>query len=216
MTTPSSLALTLLPDGRVLLELLVDWYQVLAIEEARVDDDSVAAVVERWAADLPTEPQPRAAARGGRGREFDRGFVGHLGDRSCDGLDRSRWPRLLAALKGRAEPAEVAKASTDLAIDLRMLLRRSQQLAIARDARGAYRAVLQRYVDELSSYRSVQDQGVYRLLEPTIGVILRVEQYLLLAADPQLRDLYLQVRTEMSALYQWCMDLDRGGVERAR
>ncbi|WP_420110550.1 hypothetical protein [Pseudactinotalea sp.] len=216
MITPSSLALTLLPDGRVLLELLAGWYKVLAIEEARVDDESVAAVVERWAADLPTEPQPRAAARGDRGREYGRGFAGHLSDRSREGLERSRWPRLLAVLTGTTEPAEVAKTANDLAVDLRILLRRSRERALARDARGAYRAVLQQYVKELSSYRSVQDQGVYRLLEPTIGVILRDEQYLLLAADPHLRDLYLQVRTEMSALYQWCMDLDRGGIERAR
>lgn len=203
----------------MLIEVLSDWYHVLAVAEATIDDDSVAATVTRWAAEPPDEPRPRGVGYTEIRREFAQGYLVTINDRSPSGeqdLRASHWHRLRTVLAGSAGPAEVTKAAGDLVADLRGLLRRSRRRALDRDADGTYRAVLEQYVKQLRSYRSVEDQMAYQRLEQTIGKTLHDERYLLLATEPRLRRLYLQVSNEMSSLYNWWMDLARGGVQRAR
>jgi hypothetical protein len=99
----------------------------------------------------------------------------------------------------------------------RRLFRTEQQRAEKRLARGTYVPVLEGYLEEMRSYVDVSDQyGAYDEVRAGIGAILDDEQYLTLSPDPRARSLYSALLAEQSNLYQWYMDLAKGGHEWAR
>jgi len=99
---------------------------------------------------------------------------------------------------------------------MRNFVARSRRKAAARLAGGAYAPVLEAHLAALRAVRRVEDQNYYETLKCGIGGIMQDEQYLLLSDDARARELYLQIQDEQTSLYNWYMDLAKGGVERAR
>ncbi|MDP5227796.1 MULTISPECIES: hypothetical protein [Arthrobacter] len=79
-----------------------------------------------------------------------------------------------------------------------------------------YLPVLRGYLDRLWGFSAPGDQLVHRTLEPTLGRILAEERYLLLSENAEARALHMALGQAISSLYNWAMDLDRGGNVRAR
>ena len=99
---------------------------------------------------------------------------------------------------------------------MRNFVVRMRRKAAERLAGGLYAAVLEAHLARLRAVTAIEDQNFYESLKWGIGGIMRDEQYLLLSDDARVRDLYLQIQHEQTALYNWHMDLARGGIARAR
>jgi len=200
---PNTLLATFLPDGKLLLELLMDWYRVLATAETHLDaPEDIARIVTAWATSSGLEARPRRL----RGPYLIRLHTGELSH------DYSRG--LAVPFAGR-ETTEVFGGNLDAVATLVRQVRDSfhsaQAKARARLA-GGYSEVLAGCLDRLRAMRS--DQAAYRGIEHTLVEIVRDERYLRLAGDERARELVAAIDDEISFLYGQCADLDRGGNVR--
>lgn len=223
-STPS-ITMSFLHDGRVGLELMEDWYRTYDLQVASVDDlVATSEIFRAWAV------QPRAASRPryeayAEFPEHAQAYSVTLSAQPNEGIRRfTEMPdqlshSLVAAFApGDSEQRAIAtdRFATDLARKMRTFAARSRRQAAARLAGGLYVSVLEAYLTELQSVRALEDQSYYERLEFGIGGIMSSEQYLLLSDDARVRDLYTRIQDEQGSLYQWYMDLAKGGVERAR
>ncbi|WGY00951.1 hypothetical protein QI633_20715 [Nocardioides sp. QY071] len=182
-------------DGALLLELLADWYSVLATAETEVADvEANQGILAGWADGAGLRPAPRR-------------FRG-------PSLIRMPGPEVARDYgRGFAVPVTDADAvAARTARRLRETFRQAQERADARLAGGAYLAVLSGYVDRLRGMRD--DPAAYRRVEHTLVAIMADERYLRIAVDERARDLVAAIDDELSHLYGRCMDLERGGQAR--
>jgi hypothetical protein len=63
---------------------------------------------------------------------------------------------------------------------------------------------------------SIEEQYAYETTTAGFGGILDDERYLLVADDERARQVYLELVAERSSLYNWYMDLAKGGHARPR
>ena len=94
--------------------------------------------------------------------------------------------------------------------------RRSRRLAEVRLAGGAYLPIMQSYLDEARAKVDAADQNYHLEFSNGIGAIVGDERYLLLSDDAEVRRLYGVLEAERSDLYNWYMNLARGGVAGSR
>lgn len=175
-------------DGAVLLELLADWYTVLATAEAEVaDTEANARILAAWQGDEALVPQRRRFGgpslirlQGDLSRDYARGFAVPMGE-------------------GLVGPA--------LARELRVVFRRAQAKAEARLAGGGYLTVLQGYVEALRAMRG--DPTAHPRVEHTLVAIVADERYLRLAEDDRARELVAEIDDELGHLYNRYMDVAR-------
>lgn len=187
MTTPFVLA-TFRYDGAVLLELLADWYTVLATAESEAaDTDANARILATWQDDESLVPRKRRFSgpslirvQGDLGRDYARGLAVPMGE-------------------GVVGPA--------LARELRVVFRRAQVKAEARLAGGTYRTVLEGYVEQLRAMRG--DPTAYRRVEHTVVAIVTDERYLRVAEDERAREVVAAIDDELGHLYNRYMNVAR-------
>lgn len=131
----------------------------------------------------------------------------------ADGLCRSF--RAAFARERSADRSTAAGFADELAHEMKNFVLGCRRAAVARAAGGRYADVLETYLQEMSAVRAKQDQTYYRdSISSGVGPILLAEQYLLLSEDEHLRDLYVALQREATALYQWYTDLARSGYRR--
>ncbi|WP_219817030.1 hypothetical protein [Arthrobacter sp. GMC3] len=90
--------------------------------------------------------------------------------------------------------------------------RRSQE----RLAGGEYLRILAFYLAQMRTKVSADDQNYYDTWRSSTGKIMADEKYLLLAESEEARGLYLAIRAEESNLYNWYMNLAKGGHSGSR
>lgn len=224
---PTGLALTFRHDGTLLLELLQGWYDAFDSSVTHVDDpDRIRGVLRLWIATKPSPPRRRSTFPAwqefGSGPAYRIAITEQPSDAARKltfGSDSasSGFERTLAT--GPTDPTSRASQSfiDDVARGALRLFRTEQQRAEKRLAGGQYLAILEGYLEEMRSYVDVSDQhDAYHDVRMGIGAILDDEHYLTLSPDPRARSLYSELLAEQSSLYQWHMDLAKGGHERAR
>lgn len=218
---PVGIAITMLHDGRVLLELLADSSSAFCSAETHVDDrDRTSDIVRDWVITPLGEPERRGHRRPG---EYRDGYTLVISAESTRDLAAfstygnallADFARAFGAEPGTAgEPEPLARA---LPRDLAICFRRARDKAAWRIARGAYLPVLIGYLGELRSMTSIEEQYAYETTTAGVGGILEDERYLLVAADERARQVYLDLVAERSSLYNWYMDLAKGGIARPR
>jgi len=223
--TKLQIAMNFVHDGRVGIELMEGWYLSHDLQVAAVDDlPETARVVRGWAIAVPGTPVPRYESY----RQFPESresYVVILGAQPNDGLRRftespdhlcSRFELAFGSADSGEREAIADRFADELALEMRNFVARSRRKAAARLAGGAYAPVLEAHLAALRAVRRVEDQNYYETLKWGIGGIMQDEQYLLLSDDARARELYLQIQDEQTSLYNWYMDLAKGGVERAR
>ncbi|UUW89767.1 hypothetical protein [Pimelobacter simplex] len=175
-------------DGALLLELLADWYTVLATAEAEVDDtEANARTLAAWQGDETLVPQKRR-------------FGGPSLIRAQGELSRDY-------ARGLAVPMGEGVVGPELARELRVVFRRAQAKAEARLAGGTYLTVLQGYAEALRAMRG--DPTAYRRVEHTVVAIVADERYLRVAEDDRVRELVGRIDDEVGHLYNRYMDVAR-------
>lgn len=175
-------------DGAVLLELLADWYTVLATAESEVaDTESNGRLLAAWQGDAGLVRRKRRFA--------GPSLIRVQGDLSRD------------YARGLAVPMGEGVVGPGLARELRVVFRRAQAKAEGRLAGGAYLAVLRGYVEQLRAMRD--EPAAYREVEHTIVPIVADERYLRVAADDRVRELVAQLDDELGHLYNRWMDVVR-------
>ena len=112
--------------------------------------------------------------------------------------------------------AAAGRFADDLARGMQKFVWRSRRKAATRLAGGAYVAVLETHLADLRGVRAIEDQNYYETLKWGVGGIMQDEQYLLFSEDSYVRDLYLRIQDEQTALYNWHMDLAKGGHRHER
>lgn len=217
----ASISITMLHDGRVLLELLTSDGRSLGASETHVDDrERTAGIVRNWV----TGPRPEAERRGPyRPGEYRDGYsltISAVVTRDLTAFSQYGHSLIVdftrafgSSTSPGGDPEPLANA---LPRDLAICFRRARQQSVWRIADGAYIPILAAYLAELRGMTSINQQNAYQAIAPSLGVILDDERYLLVAADEQARRLYLELLAERSSLYNWYMDLARGGVARSR
>ena len=90
------------------------------------------------------------------------------------------------------------------------------RLAEVRLAGGAYLPIMQSYLDEARAKVDAADQNYHLEFSNGVGAIAGDERYLLLSDDADVRRLYGELEAERSDLYNWYMNLARGGVAGSR
>ncbi|MBD8464841.1 hypothetical protein IFU30_01055 [Plantibacter sp. CFBP 8798] len=218
---PMGIAITMLHDGRVLLELLADRSSVFSSAETRVDDhDRTSAIVREWVTAPLAVPDRRGPHRPSPYRDgytlvVSPGSTRDLAAFSTYGNSLLvDFGRAFGAAPGAAgDPEPLARA---LPRDLAISFRRAQEKAAWRLAQGAYLPVLVGYLDELRAMTSIEEQYAYETTTAGVGGILDDERYLLVADDARARQVYLDLLAERSSLYNWYMDLAKGGLVRPR
>lgn len=224
---PTGLALSFRHDGALLLELVQGGYDVFDSAITRVDDgDRIRAVLRWWLATKPSPPQRRSTSPAWQEFGSDPAYRITITEQPSAaarmltfGTDSasSGFEKTLA--NGPTDPtSRVSQSFIDnVAQGARRLFRTEQQRAEKRLAGGKYLPILEGYLEEMRSYVDVSDQhDAYHDVRTGIGAILDDESYLTLSPDPRARSLYSALLAEQSSLYQWYMDLAKGGHERAR
>lgn len=224
---PTGLALTFRHDGALLLELLHGWYDAFDSALTRVDDgERIRAVLRWWIARTPTSTERRSTFPAwqefGSGPAFRITITAQpsaVARKLTPGTDSasSGFEKTLAT--GPTDPTSRASQSfiDDVARGALHVFRTEQQRAEKRLAGGKYLPILEGYLAETRSYVEVDDQdGAYGDVRAGIGAILDDEEYLTLSTDPGARALYAGLLEEQSNLYDWYMDLAKGGYRRAR
>lgn len=218
------IAMMFLPDGRVGLVSRQGWYISSTIRVAAVADRAATANIVR---ELVLEPG-ESMSTGDAHRAFPDGrgaLTVVLAERPNLGLRRvARDPdalcRTFVDALAPSPDAERTRAvdvlAYDLALAMAQILDHCRRMAAARLAGGAYLPVLEAHRDELRSVRSVEQQSYYETLEHGIGRIVEDEQYLLLSEDARVRAVYAEIQSEIASLYQWHMNLAKGGVPGPR
>ena len=224
-TTKLQIAMNFLADGRVGVELMEGWYLSHDLQVAAVDDLAATSEILRgWASHPHEKPRPRYEAYV-QFPEHREAYLVILSAQPDESLRRfTETPDALCRsfdlAFGSGDPVERAAAAArladDLAREMRNFVARARRKAAARLAGGSYVAVLEAHLATLRAVKAVEDQGYYEGLRWGIGGIMQDEKYLLLSDDAQVRDLYLQIQREQNALYNWYMDLAKGGVARGR
>ena len=223
--TKLQIAMNFLADGRVGVELMEGWYLSHDLQVAAVDDLAATSKILRgWASRPHEKPRPRREAYA-QFPEHREAYLVILSAQPNESLRRfTETPDALCrsfdlAFRS-ADSVERAAASDRLADDLanqmRNFVTRSRRKSAARLAGGSYLAVLEAHLATLRAVKAIEDQRYYDGLEWGIGGIMQDEKYLLLSDDAQVRDLYLQIQREQHALYNWYMNLAKGGVARER
>lgn len=218
----------MLPDGRVQLSLYGARSAVLDRQIHHVDDfEELKALARDWAlrdwsepATTPApDPDPEFQAAlnlliGARGTSPDFGdnqtqlqyeFGTVFGDVSVN------KPRV-----ERPDDVELGRFEVSFAVALRVTHRRLRRLAERRLAGGRYLPVLEHYLEQLDAVRDESQQNFYQREERGLIALLRAERYLMLADDPRVRQLYAAISGHISQLYNWHMDLAKGGFVRSR
>lgn len=218
---PVSIAITMLHDGRVLLELLADYSSAFSSAETHIDDrDRTSAIVREWVNAPLAVPDRRSSHRPS---SYHDGYTLVISAESTRDLAafstfgnslRVDFVRAFGAAPGTAgDPEPLARA---LPRDLAICFRRAQEKAAWRIAQGAYLPVLVGYLDELRAMTSIEEQYAFETTTAGVGGILDDERYLLVADDERARQVYLELVAERSSLYNWYMDLAKGGHARPR
>ncbi|MBM7830606.1 hypothetical protein JOE59_001311 [Agromyces cerinus] len=221
---PHSINITILHDGQVLLELLSDIRTSLAHAESQVfDQDHVFAVVSRWVAERSWQPTHRGTARASFAEKYRRGY-----ELAVPGTERDLL-RFRVSPKGLAERFALAfsagaesddprteQFARDFARGLGIFFRRSKVLAEERLAGGVYLPILRSYLDHARSKVGEEDQNHHEVFSRGVGAIMDDERYLLLSDDDDARQLYAALESERSDLYNWYMNLAKGGVVGSR
>jgi len=229
-TVPTMIVLSILHDGRVLIELLADHYKSFAAAQVHVaGPDGTAALLLEWAAQarnraLPT-PRGRSAVRAEIPVEFSDGYVVYISAQAGAGLGRfSDAPGALASrFRDTFQDPEIAGESRvaqsfaqQLGQDIGRFYRAAQRRSLDRLAGGEYLRILAHYLAQLRSKVSADDQNFYQAWRNSTGKIIDDEAYLLLCEDSGARSLYLAIRAEEGQLYQWYMNLAKGGCSGPR
>lgn len=216
----TGIAITMLHDGRALLELLTGDGLSLGGSETHVDDrERTAGIVRTWVTGPRIEPERRNRYRPGDYRDGYSLMVSAGATRDLSTFSQyghsliADFERAFSSSTGAGDPEPLASA---LPRDLAICFRRAQQQAVWRTADGAYIPILAGYLAELRGMTTIDQQYSYEAIAPSLGVILDDERYLIVAADERIRQLYLDLLAERSALYNWYMDLAKGGVARSR
>lgn len=224
---PTGLALAFRHDGALLLELLHGWYDAFDSALTPVDDgERIRAVLRWWIARTPTSTERRSTFPAwqefGSGPAFRITITAQpsaVARKLTPGTDSasSGFEKTLAT--GPTDPTSRASQSfiDDVARGALRVFRTEQQRAEKRLAGGKYLPILEGYLAEMRSYVDVSDQyDAYHDVRAGIGAILDGEQYLTLSPDHRARSLYSALLAEQRNLYQWYMDLAKGGHESAR
>lgn len=214
-------------DGVVRLELLRDSYEAFDVTVTHIDDqERIRGVLRYWIAAAAMPTRRRTEFPGWRHLGTDPAYATTIsattspdapkfGYRSATARDGFR--DMLA--HGRADPSSPAAQGFIDAVTLgaRHLFRYEQQRAEVRVAGGKYLEILEDYLAEMRAYVDVEDQNfAYDRVRSGIGAVLDDERYLTLSSDPRIRALYADLLAEQSSLYNWYMDVAKGGHVRAR
>lgn len=227
---PTSIVIGIRFDGRVLLELLADDYSLLEVADTRVDaQDELIATIVRWATGEIGPARPRGAARSAVDTDYRLAYTVQVTSPASPALHRftdranglaGRFARVFAAReaddRGDAGRRDAERLADDLAWEIRRFLRLSRERAAMRLAHGAYVGILQRYAEDLRGITAEEDQSAYDGLQDTIGRIVEDEAYLRLAEDEAARTAYAEIVDQLADLYQWRMQLAKGGISLPR
>jgi hypothetical protein len=224
---PTGLALTFRHDGALLLELLHGWYDAFDSALTRVDDeDRIRAVLRWWIATTPTSTERRSTFPAWQEFGSDRALRMLITEQPSAaarklafGTDSASSGFAKTLATGATDPTSRASQSfiDGVARGALRVFRNEQQRAEKRLAGGKYLPILEGYLEEMRSYVDVSDQyGAYHDVRTGIGAILDNEEYLALSTDPGARALYAELLEEQNNLYNWYMDLAKGGHEWAR
>lgn len=221
---PKSISVTVLHDGRVLFELLADWYTSLAIAESRVDaGERTAGILIGWT-NARLSAAPRSSARAEFADTYHDGYVVTLPGSNREMLRVDVAPaalerRFALAFNGQ-EAGSPPAAARDFARDFSRWLggfyARSRRLAEVRLAGGRYLAIMQAYLDDARAKVDAADQDYYQEFSKSVGAVIADERYLLLSEHGEARRLYGELEAERSDLYNWYMNLAKGGVVGSR
>lgn len=222
---PAEISLHFLPDGRVGLQLVsISGYESFDLQVLHVEDTTaITDLIHGWAAGRHGEPK-RSYERLDRFPEYGEAYDVSLSktptaelrrfSTSADVLSREFASAFgLAASDG---PDHVRRFADHLAWEMETFFFRSRRRAQERLAGGAYLSVLEAYLTHLRGITAPEDQDYYQSLAGGIGGIMDDEQYLMLSSDARARDLYRHIRAERQDLYNWYMNLAKGGVSGAR
>lgn len=226
MTARLGLTATFIHDGWFWLELTSGNDLVLAAGESHIDDgERTTSMITQWIESEELPPRHRSSGwtseRTARYRDAlvvplvapPTPLSGSIRSELQEHVDRLEAFALADATRDRTRAAELA---TGLPPALRDTFQHYQGCAVDRIADGAYLPTLRHYLTDLRSKVSVEDQSYYRDYESGIGRILDQERYLLLAEDDEARSLYASICDEAASLYQWYMNLAKGGLVTAR
>lgn len=225
---PKSLRVTVRHDGGVLLELLADWYTILAVAESRVNEPQRTtdiligwAAVERWEA-------AQRSLRDAFADKYREGYLVSLPGSDCEirradytpaALERGFALAFTGQNAGSSHTAKAAVAqefAREFTRGLTIFAGRSRRLAEARLAGGRYLPIMQSYLDDARAKVDAVDQDYYEVFSRSVGAVLGDERYLLLSDQADARKLYLELQAEQSDLYNWHMNLAKGGVVGSR
>jgi hypothetical protein len=227
--SPWGIRVSLLPDGRVLLQLVGRLPgAVLATARCTVEDGALtAAVLRGWAESaigstlrLLSPGIDAAAAR----TEFRGGYSLLIeGYASAEMLRFApdlpsighRFGRIFRGA-GPIQSDDVERFAADLPRAIRAFHRGARRKAAVRLADGAYASILRGYLERLRAYQEPEDQRVDRELQWDVGGIVDDERYLLLSDDAEVRELLHAIGAERAELYSWYMDLAKLGERRPR
>lgn len=229
------IAVYVLPDGRALFSLRNRSSGLLDLRASRIDDtDRISGFAQEWAARDWNQAQPNPELtelwRAPQTREFHEAMVVVVSARGTS-PELSPHHRTLAdyfvqifgdVYLGKAPrelpvPDKVVRNFVALLpIALQVVYERSRRQAQWRAAEGRYLPVLTSYLATLRAPVRPEEQNFYSTHEHTLIAMLRSERYLLLSADGAIRRAYLDIIAEISSLYNWYMDLAKGGHSRAR
>lgn len=213
---PRELTLTMLHDGRMLWQTLSARHFFAPVEshvEARADNEDIV----RGLLDAQPASRTRWEAYAGVPGDFRAGyFVSLSGINGRDtvrewGLTSSSERVLAEGIEPGAGEEATDRLAAELALAVEVNFTRLQNLARERLAGGVYREVLEAMLHRLQSIEDIEEQEYYDRHRRGMGAILRSEQYLLLAEDPEARALYSAITQQEAELYQWYMQLAKGG-----
>lgn len=226
MTSQLGLTATFLHDGRFWLELTGGSDMVYAAGESHIDDiEHTASMITEWSQTEGLLPRHRSAGWTAErtARYRDALIVSLASPPTPIGWEiRSEMQRHLDRLGASpigdaiGDRATAAEPAAGLPATLRRAFQHYQTCAEDRVAGGAYLPALKYYLAVLRSKVAVEDQDYYRSYDNGVGRILDQERYLLLAKDDEARSLYAAIRDEAASLYQWYMNLAKGGIEGPR
>ncbi|MCL9665141.1 hypothetical protein L2091_07850 [Curtobacterium albidum] len=222
-----SLELRFRYDGALLLELMRDGYDAIDSTVVQVDDeDRIRAVLRWWIASAPPTARrrgelparkefgsaPAYAIRVTKERSVDAAKLTRGSDAASRGFEQ-------CLAHGQVDPTSPAAESFIGAVaqGAPRLFRSEQLRAEKRLADGSYTDVLRSYLEEMQGFVDASDQhDAYHGVRAGIGSILDDERYLTLSPRGEVRALYAALLTEQSNLYQWYMDLAKGGNQWSR
>lgn len=128
----------------------------------------------------------------------------------------NRFREVFLDSDGTPNPITVRDLSRQIATAVRHFFRISQLRARERLAGGAYLPILEGYLEVMKSKVDEVDQKYHDFWERGIGKIIFDESYLRFSENEAVRSTYSAILAEASDLYNWGMDLAKGGLVRSR